>query len=69
MTRFKELLYTDFDGNSTTDDVLHKAFDDPRHMERVPGLVELMNDSAAPEMERFIALYSANCRTSGRSPR
>ncbi|MEV5242884.1 hypothetical protein AB0K89_27805 [Streptomyces cinnamoneus] len=55
MTRFKELLYTDFDGNSTTDIVLYEAFDDPRHVGRVPGLVELMNDSTAPEMERFIA--------------
>ncbi|MBG0852805.1 hypothetical protein I2W78_13380 [Streptomyces spinoverrucosus] len=29
--------------------------DDARHRVRVPGLVELMNDSSAPERERFLA--------------
>ncbi|GGP57439.1 hypothetical protein [Streptomyces abikoensis] len=57
MTRFSELLGTDFDGEPTTDieDVLYGAFDDPAHRDRVPGLVELMNDPAAPEIERFLA--------------
>lgn len=57
MTRFSELLGTDFDGEPTTDieDVLYGAFDDPGHRDRVPGLVELMNDPAAPEIERFLA--------------
>ncbi|MEU8583626.1 hypothetical protein [Streptomyces abikoensis] len=57
MTRFNELLGTDFDGEPTTDieDVLYGAFDDPGHRDRVPGLVELMNDPAAPEIERFLA--------------
>ncbi|MEU1781541.1 hypothetical protein ABZ545_18910 [Streptomyces abikoensis] len=57
MTRFSELLGTDFDGEPTTDieDVFYGAFDDPGHRDRVPGLVELMNDPAAPEIERFLA--------------
>ncbi|MFQ6198295.1 hypothetical protein [Streptomyces sp. NPDC000405] len=57
MTRFSELLGTDFEGEPTTDieDVLYGAFDDPGHRDRVPGLVELMNDPAAPEIERFLA--------------
>lgn len=57
MTRFKELLRTDFDGNPTEDidDVILEAFDDSRYRERVPGIVDLMNDSAAPDAERFLA--------------
>ncbi|GHF55704.1 MULTISPECIES: hypothetical protein [Streptomyces] len=57
MTRFRELLGTDFDGEPTDDidDVIFGAFDDPAHRDRVPGLVELMNDPAAPENERFLA--------------
>ncbi|MDT0453907.1 hypothetical protein [Streptomyces hesseae] len=57
MTRFSELLGTDFDGEPTTDieDVLYGAFDEPAHRDRVPGLVELMNAPAAPEVERFLA--------------
>ncbi|MFD8983450.1 hypothetical protein [Streptomyces sp. NPDC059564] len=57
MTRYSELLGTDFDGEPTTDidDVIYGAFDDPAHRERVPGLVELMNDPAAPGGERFVA--------------
>lgn len=57
MTRFSELLGTDFDGQPTTDieDVLFGAFDEPAHRDRVPGLVELMNDPAEPEIERFLA--------------
>ncbi|MGW1201009.1 hypothetical protein ACWD4B_34965 [Streptomyces sp. NPDC002536] len=57
MTRFRELLGTDFDGEPTDDidDVIFGAFDDPAHRDRVPGLVELMNDPAAAENERFLA--------------
>ncbi|MEV4440461.1 hypothetical protein AB0K09_15840 [Streptomyces sp. NPDC049577] len=57
MTRFSELLGTDFDGRPTNDidDVIFGAFDEPAHRDRVPGLVELMNDPAAPEIERFLA--------------
>ncbi|MEU7135197.1 hypothetical protein [Streptomyces sp. NPDC046261] len=57
MTRFSELLGTDFDGEPTTDidDVIFGAFDEPGHRDRVPGLVELMNDPAEPEIERFLA--------------
>ncbi|MEV5242087.1 hypothetical protein AB0K89_23720 [Streptomyces cinnamoneus] len=57
MTRFSELLGTDFDGEPTSDidDVIFGAFDEPGHRDRVPGLVELMNDPAEPEIERFLA--------------
>lgn len=37
------------------EDVIFGAFDDPAHRGRVPGLVELMNDPAAAENERFLA--------------
>ncbi|WNI21733.1 hypothetical protein [Streptomyces sp. ITFR-16] len=57
MTRFEELLGTDFDGEPTTDidDVIDSACEDPRHRERVPRLVELMNDPGEPAKERFMA--------------
>ncbi|GLV82189.1 hypothetical protein Slala03_18780 [Streptomyces lavendulae subsp. lavendulae] len=57
MTRFNELLGTDFNGEPTTDidDVIDSASEEPAHRERVPGLIELMNDPAAPEKERFLA--------------
>ncbi|MFF4159444.1 hypothetical protein [Streptomyces sp. NPDC001678] len=57
VTRFSELLGTDFDGApaSDIDDVIFGAFDEPGHRERVPGLIELMNDPAEPEIERFLA--------------
>ncbi|WP_244177260.1 hypothetical protein [Streptomyces albus] len=51
------LLGTDFDGRRTGDpeDVIYGGLDDPAHRERVPGLVELMGDAAAPKRERFLA--------------
>lgn len=57
MNRINTLLGTDFDGRPVegVDDVIDEAFDDPRHTERVPGLVALMDDPAAPEIERFLA--------------
>ncbi|MEV6578167.1 hypothetical protein AB0M92_08360 [Streptomyces sp. NPDC051582] len=57
MTRFTALLCTGFGGEPTTDvdDVIFGAFDEPGHRDRVPGLVELMNDPAEPELERFLA--------------
>ncbi|MDT3396803.1 hypothetical protein RKE29_09135 [Streptomyces sp. B1866] len=57
MSRFEELLGTDFDGRPTTDldDVVYEGLDDSRHRERVPGLVALMNDESAAERERFLA--------------
>ncbi|WP_242442064.1 hypothetical protein [Streptomyces sp. CB02460] len=57
MTRIDELLGRDFDGEPTTDldDVIDTAYDDPRHSERVPGLIELMNDPGEPEKDRFLA--------------
>ncbi|WP_327189272.1 hypothetical protein [Streptomyces xinghaiensis] len=57
MTQFDALLGTDFDGRLTNDpeDVIYDGLDNPAHRERVPGLVELMDDAAAPERERFLA--------------
>ncbi|WP_238153828.1 hypothetical protein [Streptomyces xinghaiensis] len=47
----------DFDDRPTSDpeDVIYGGLDDPTHRERVPGLVELMGDAAAPQRERFLA--------------
>jgi hypothetical protein len=55
--RFDRLLGTDLDGRPVDDveDVIYDALEDPRHRERVPGLVELMNDPEAAERERFLA--------------
>ncbi|MFI6933128.1 hypothetical protein [Streptomyces sp. NPDC050287] len=57
MSRFDALLGTDFDGRpvSDVDDVIYEALDDPRHRERVPGLVDLLNDDSAAARERFLA--------------
>ncbi|MFC8533274.1 hypothetical protein ACFUJY_04865 [Streptomyces sp. NPDC057249] len=57
MTKIDELLGRDFDGEPTPDldDVIDTAYDDPRHSERVPGLIELMNDPGEPEKDRFLA--------------
>ncbi|MEV0278325.1 hypothetical protein AB0I22_18360 [Streptomyces sp. NPDC050610] len=57
MTRFAELLGTDFDDEPTDDpdDVIYEGLDDARHRERVPALVELMNDPAAPARERYLS--------------
>ncbi|WP_415950362.1 hypothetical protein [Streptomyces sp. KLOTTS4A1] len=57
MSRFDELLGTDFAGEPASDleDVIYEGLDDPRHRDRVPGLVELMNSGTAPEHERFLA--------------
>jgi hypothetical protein len=51
------LLGTDFNGRPTDDidDVIHDAFESPRHRTRVPGLVALMNDPGAPEIKQFLA--------------
>ncbi|MFK0252676.1 hypothetical protein [Streptomyces sp. NPDC090445] len=57
MHGYRELLGTDFDGRPTDDidDVIYEAFESPRHLARVPGIVALMNDAGAPEIERFLA--------------
>ncbi|MFJ7778405.1 hypothetical protein [Streptomyces yangpuensis] len=51
------LLGTDFDGRPTDDihDVIYGAFESPRHLNRVPGLVALMNGSGPSVIERFLA--------------
>jgi hypothetical protein len=57
VSRFDMLLGTDFDGRPVDDveDVIYDALDDPRHRDRVPGLVDLMSDGSASERERFLA--------------
>ncbi|MFF8259708.1 hypothetical protein [Streptomyces virginiae] len=57
MRGYDRLLGTDFDGRPTDDidDVIYDAFESPRHLTRVPGLVALMNDPGTPEIERFLA--------------
>ncbi|WP_405441712.1 hypothetical protein OG373_31345 [Streptomyces avidinii] len=57
MQGYGQLLGTDFDGRPTDDidDVIHDAFESPRHLTRVPGLVALMNDPGMPEIERLLA--------------
>ncbi|SDK58594.1 hypothetical protein [Streptomyces indicus] len=57
MRRFAELLGTDFAGrpNSDVEQVVHEGLDEPRHRDRVPGLVALLHDASAPEWERLAA--------------
>ncbi len=57
MPLFAELLGTDFDDEPTDDpeDVIYEGLDDARHRERVPALMELMNDPTAPARERFLS--------------
>ncbi|WP_327281042.1 hypothetical protein [Streptomyces sp. NBC_01205] len=57
MTQFESLLGTDFDGNRTddVDDVIYGAYDHFEHRERVPGLIALLGDTAAPDRERHLA--------------
>lgn len=57
MSRVEKLLGTDFDGQpvSDVDDIIYEALDDPRHRERVPGLVDLLNDHSAAARDRFLA--------------
>ncbi|MFF3864110.1 hypothetical protein [Streptomyces sp. NPDC002209] len=57
MTQFESLLGTDFDGNHTddVDDVIYGGYDHVEHQERVPGLIALLGDTAAPDRERYLA--------------
>ncbi|MGV9880022.1 hypothetical protein [Streptomyces sp. NPDC003006] len=57
MSEFIRLLGTDFDGQATSDpeDVIYAGLDDPRHNDRVPGLIELMGDPTATERDRFLS--------------
>ncbi|MFF4266934.1 hypothetical protein [Streptomyces virginiae] len=57
LTRFEELLGTDFAGRPTgdVDDVIHDGHDHAEHRERVPGLVSLLGDASAADRERFLA--------------
>ncbi|WP_242573351.1 hypothetical protein [Streptomyces sp. NP-1717] len=58
MSGFDQLLGTDFGDRPTsdTDEVIYAGLDHPeRHRARVPGLVAVLTDSAAPDRERFLA--------------
>ncbi|MER7824309.1 hypothetical protein ABTX85_17295 [Streptomyces sp. NPDC096097] len=57
MTRFEELLGTDFEGRPTddVDDVIYGGYDHAEHRERVPGLVSLLDDATAADHERYLA--------------
>jgi hypothetical protein len=57
MARVDELLRVNFDGDPVSDvhDVIGAGLDDPRRSDRVPGLIELMNNPLAPEQDRFLA--------------
>ncbi|MFE2595139.1 hypothetical protein ACFXCZ_01325 [Streptomyces sp. NPDC059396] len=57
MSRFDQLLGTDFDDRPAADpdEVIYGGLDDPRHRDRVPGLTEMMSDTAAPARHRFLA--------------
>lgn len=55
----QRLLFTDFDGRPADPDaVVNEAFDDPRHTERVPGLVAVLGDEGAKPYDRFLAAYA-----------
>ncbi|MFE6848035.1 hypothetical protein [Streptomyces sp. NPDC057686] len=57
MTQFESLLGIDFDGNHTddVDDVIYGGYDHFEYRERVPGLIALLGDTAAPDRERYLA--------------
>ncbi|MFD4742109.1 hypothetical protein ACFWNQ_32775 [Streptomyces virginiae] len=57
MTRFEELLGTDFARRPTgdVDGVIHGGYDHAEHRERVPGLVSLLGDPSAADRERYLA--------------
>ncbi|MEV0415793.1 hypothetical protein AB0I68_34735 [Streptomyces sp. NPDC050448] len=57
MTQFEDLLGTDFEGRHTADvdDVIYGGYDHPHHRARVPGLVDLLGDTSAPDRERYLA--------------
>ncbi|MEV4433425.1 hypothetical protein [Streptomyces sp. NPDC049585] len=57
MAPIDTLLGIDFDGRPVDDpyDVIDEGLDDPRHRDRVPGLVALVHDAAALDLDRFTA--------------
>jgi hypothetical protein len=57
MGRADDLLRVDFDGKPVDepDDVIEAGLDDPRHRTRVPALIELMDDAAASQEDRYSA--------------
>ncbi|MER6250804.1 hypothetical protein ABT224_05365 [Streptomyces sp. NPDC001584] len=57
MTRFEDLLGTDFEGNPTddVDDVIYGGYDHPEHRERVAGLIRLLDDASASDQHRYLA--------------
>lgn len=57
MTRFEDLLGTDFEGNPTddVDDVIYGGYDHPEHRERVADLIRLLDDTSAGDQHRYLA--------------
>jgi hypothetical protein len=55
--RYRDLLYTDFDGVSLTDPepLIGRGLEDDRHLQRVPGLTALVDDEAAQPLDRLFA--------------
>ncbi len=51
------LLYTDFDGNALArpEPLIGRGLVDDRHIERVPGLVAVVDDPAADPLDRLFA--------------
>jgi hypothetical protein len=56
----QQLLYVDFDGRSVTDpdEVITAAVDDPRHLERVGPLTEVLHAADSSPWDRFLACYA-----------
>jgi hypothetical protein len=56
----QQLLYVDFDGRAVTDpeEVIAAAVDDPRHLERVGPLIEVLHAADTSPWDRFVACYA-----------
>ncbi len=56
----RELLFVDLAGVPTTDPetVIDAAADDPRYLERVPGLLAVLTDAGSERYHRFLAVQA-----------
>ncbi|NUT96534.1 MAG: hypothetical protein HOY78_31375, partial [Saccharothrix sp.] len=56
----RDLLFTDLDGARLPDPetVIDAAADEPRYLERVPGLRSVLVDDAASRYHRYLALLA-----------
>jgi hypothetical protein len=57
VTRYQDLLYTDFDGASliSPEQLIGYGLEDDRHLLRVPGLTVVADDEAAEPLDQFFA--------------